>query len=144
MRYAFVNFKPSRSFSDDDVFFRGRSEPDAAEIVICSGAGFKPDPAKAAILIELQHECLHCGRKTLFLPRAPEASDKDGFRLEGYPPAKHVVEAKDWDGSDWFECGGVPFVSSNAKEWLEKTHTHPVDIRPALLNVEGVAVKGKS
>jgi hypothetical protein len=100
--------------------------------VICPGCG------------DLQRECLHCGRKTLFLPRAPEASAKDGFRLEGYPNDKHVVEAKDWDGSDWFECGGVPFISTKVKEWLEKTHTHPVDIRPALLNVEGVAVKAKS
>lgn len=58
MRYAFVKARPSRSFPDDDAFFRGRSEPDAADVVIYSGTGFKPDPAKAAILIELQHECL--------------------------------------------------------------------------------------
>lgn len=58
MRYTFVKVRQSRSFPDDDAFFRARSEPDTAEIVIYSGARFKPDPAKAAILIELQHECL--------------------------------------------------------------------------------------
>ena len=58
MRYAFVKFKPSRSFPDDDSFFCGRSEPDASDVVIYSGTRFKPNPAKAALLIELQHECL--------------------------------------------------------------------------------------
>lgn len=58
MRYAFVKIRPSRSFPDDDVFLRDRSEPDTAEVIIYSGARIKQDPAKAAILIELQHECL--------------------------------------------------------------------------------------
>jgi 3-hydroxybutyryl-CoA dehydrogenase len=58
MPYSFVKFKPSRSFPDDDPFFRGRSEPDAADVIIHCGTTFKPDPTKAAILVELQHECL--------------------------------------------------------------------------------------
>ena len=58
MRYSFVKVRPSRSFPDDDAFFRDRSETEVAEIVIYSGTQFKPDPAKAAILIELQNECL--------------------------------------------------------------------------------------
>ncbi|WP_076860171.1 3-hydroxyacyl-CoA dehydrogenase family protein [Bradyrhizobium mercantei] len=58
MRYTFVKSKPSRSFPEDDAFFCAQSEPDTAEIVIFSGARFKPDHAKAAILIELLNECL--------------------------------------------------------------------------------------
>lgn len=58
MRYAFIKAGPSRSFSDDDAFFRNRSDPAGAEIDIYTGARFKADPTKAAILIELQDECL--------------------------------------------------------------------------------------
>jgi 3-hydroxybutyryl-CoA dehydrogenase len=58
MRYAFYKVGPSRSFPEDDAFLRDQSDADTAEIIIYSGARFKPDPRKAAILIELQHECL--------------------------------------------------------------------------------------
>ncbi len=58
MRYTFVKTKPSRSFPEDDAFYSARSESDTAEILIYVGARFQPDPAKAAILIELHHECL--------------------------------------------------------------------------------------
>jgi 3-hydroxybutyryl-CoA dehydrogenase len=58
MRYVFQKTGPSRSFSEDDAFLRGQSAADAAEVIIYSGSRFKPDPRKAAILIELQDECL--------------------------------------------------------------------------------------
>src|SRR5262249_9532430 len=95
------------------------------EPVVCAGCG------------EIQRECLNCGKKTLYLPNSSESSDKRGFRLEGYPPEVPVVEAKEWDGSDWFTCGGAPFIGNRAKEWLERTHTYPIEVKKALLNVEG-------
>jgi len=58
MRYAFVKAQPSRSFPDGDAFLQGQAEPDAADVIIYSGVPFKQDLTKAAILIELQHECL--------------------------------------------------------------------------------------
>jgi 3-hydroxybutyryl-CoA dehydrogenase len=58
MRYAFHQVGPSRSFPEDDAFVRGQCDVDTAEIVIHSGTRFSPNPRKAAILIELQYECL--------------------------------------------------------------------------------------
>jgi 3-hydroxybutyryl-CoA dehydrogenase len=58
MRYAFQKVGPSRSFPEGDAFLQGQSDAHAAEVIICSGARFKSDPRKAAILIELQDECL--------------------------------------------------------------------------------------
>jgi 3-hydroxybutyryl-CoA dehydrogenase len=58
MRYAIFKVGPSRSFPEGDAFLRGASSADAAEIVLYSGTAVKPDPGKAAILVELGHECL--------------------------------------------------------------------------------------
>ena len=58
MRYAIHKTGASRSFPDGDSFLGGQSAADAAEIVIYSGTPFKADAGKAAILIELQDECL--------------------------------------------------------------------------------------
>jgi 3-hydroxybutyryl-CoA dehydrogenase len=58
MRYAFQKAGPSRSFPEGDSFLDGQSSADTAEVIIYSGARFKPHPRKAAILIELQDECL--------------------------------------------------------------------------------------
>ena len=51
MRYTFQKAGQSRSFPEDDAFLRGQSDADAAEIIIYSGARFKPYPGKTAILI---------------------------------------------------------------------------------------------
>jgi hypothetical protein len=101
------------------------------EPVVCPGCG------------RIQRQCLACGKNTLFLPGAPWAdSDEKGFRFEGYPDID-IVQAKEWDGSDWFDSGGMTFISSRAKDWLERTHTYPIEIKPALLDVEGVEEKFK-
>jgi 3-hydroxybutyryl-CoA dehydrogenase len=71
------------------MFLRNRSSADAAEIVIYSGVRFKPDAAKAAVLIELQDECLgeHVD------DREPSHSNVLGFaryRNGDDPPSKLV------------------------------------------------------
>jgi 3-hydroxybutyryl-CoA dehydrogenase len=58
MRYVIHKTGSSRSFPDDDVFLSSQAGGGAAEIAIYSGTSPKPDPRKAAILIELGHECL--------------------------------------------------------------------------------------
>lgn len=87
--------------------------------------------------------CVECGQWTLRIPKRPEYSHPKGFLLQGYPPDVHIVEGKHWDGSDFFMADGVSYVSNRAKEWMEKTHTFPVEFKPALLNIEGVEEKFK-
>jgi 3-hydroxybutyryl-CoA dehydrogenase len=58
MRYAFHKGGPSRSFPEDDAFWRDQSDAGAAEIMIYIGDRFTPNPGKTVILIELQDECL--------------------------------------------------------------------------------------
>jgi 3-hydroxybutyryl-CoA dehydrogenase len=89
MRYAFQKAGASRSFPEGDAFLQGQSGADAAEVIICSGARFEPDPRKAAILIELQDECLgeHVD------DRDPSCSNVLGFaryRNGNDPPSKLV------------------------------------------------------
>jgi hypothetical protein len=88
-------------------------------------------------------KCINCDKWTLFLPKAPEYSSPKGFPVEGYPPDVQVVEGKLWDQKDFFTAAGVAFVSNRAKEWMERTHTHPIEFKPALLNIEGVEEKFK-
>lgn len=54
MRYAFQKDGESSSFPDGDTFLQGQSDIGSAEIVIYSRAAFRADPARKAILIELQ------------------------------------------------------------------------------------------
>src|SRR6516225_5315257 len=58
MRYAIFKAGLSRSFPEGDAFLHGASTADGAEIVLYSGIALRPDPGKAAILVELGHECL--------------------------------------------------------------------------------------
>ena len=58
MRYAFHKIGPSRSFPEDDAFLQEQSDAEAADVIIYSGVRLKPDARKAAILVELQHDCL--------------------------------------------------------------------------------------
>lgn len=84
----------------------------------------------------LNGECLSCGQQAIVGPREPLTPNDRRLRSMADPPDEWVVEAKDWDGSDCFEvkqAGGF-FLSNRAKEWLEATHTYPIDIKPALLN----------
>ncbi len=71
-------------------------------------------------------------------------SREKGFRIHGYPPDVGIVEAKEWDGSDGFSSGGLNYVNSRAKDWLERTHSSPAQFVPALLNVEGAEDKHAS
>jgi len=63
MAYRIVQQSESRSFPADDAFLRGAAAD--GDVVIYLGAPFRPDDAKAAILIELGTECLgaHTGEK---------------------------------------------------------------------------------
>jgi len=52
---------------------------------------------------------------------------------------KRVVDAKTWDGSDWFVVkgdGGGWFISQRAKAWLESIDARGIRLTPALLNVD--------
>ena len=83
-------------------------------------------------------KCLQCKQWTLFNPKAPEYSHPKGFLLEGNPPKESIVQASEWDGSDWFCVGTSPFISNRAKVWLEEAKATPIRFRPALLDIEGV------
>jgi hypothetical protein len=84
--------------------------------------------------------CDNCDKPTLFRPDAPEYSHPNGFRLaESYNTERPaIIEAKDWDGKDFFRQGGSSYCSNRAKEWMEKAKTFPIEFKPALLNIEGV------
>jgi 3-hydroxybutyryl-CoA dehydrogenase len=58
MGYAIIRSGVSRSFPESDAFLASASAPEDAEVVIYCGAPLVPDPAKAAILVELGHESL--------------------------------------------------------------------------------------
>lgn len=59
MRYAIIQAGESRSFADGDPFRAGAVSAEIAEVVIyLGGAAHAPDPAKAAVLVELGAECL--------------------------------------------------------------------------------------
>jgi hypothetical protein len=95
--------------------------------MVCPGCGERNWP-----------KCAECDNWTLYLPEAPEYSDENGFEVEGYPPERYIVEAKLWDGCDFFTADDVRFVSNRAKLWMEKVGAWPVVFEPALLNTEGV------
>jgi 3-hydroxybutyryl-CoA dehydrogenase len=99
MRYTFQKAGASRSFPEGDSFLHGQSSADTAEVTIYSGARFKPDPRKAAILIELQDECLgeHID------DRDPNGSNVLGFaryRNGDDPPSKLVELVKHGNSSE--------------------------------------------
>jgi 3-hydroxybutyryl-CoA dehydrogenase len=56
MKYAIVQKGESRSFPAGDGFLEGASED--GDVVVYLGAPHEPDPARAAILVELGSECL--------------------------------------------------------------------------------------
>lgn len=59
MRYAIIEAGESRSFPDGDPFRAAAVSAELAEVVVyLAGAAHAPDPAKAAILVELGAECL--------------------------------------------------------------------------------------
>jgi len=104
MRYTFQKAGQSRSFPEGDAFLHGQSSAGTAEVVIYSGARFKPDSRKAAILIELQDECLgeHVD------DRDPNCSNVLGFaryRNGDDPPSKLIELVKHGNSS-------VPAISA--------------------------------
>ena len=99
MRYTFQKAGQSRSFPEGDAFLHGQSSAGTAEVVIYSGARFKPDSRKAAILIELQDECLgeHVD------DRDPNCSNVLGFaryRNGDDPPSKLIELVKHGNSSE--------------------------------------------
>ena len=91
MRYAIVRRGESRSFPGDDPFLAGAVAADDADVVIYLGAPFEADDAKAAILVELGHECLgvHTGEGM-----GDEGSNVLGFARyrNGADPPSPLVE----------------------------------------------------
>lgn len=65
MSYAILKTGESRSFPEGDAFLAGAVTPEAAEIVIHCGTPYVPDPSRAAILVELDRDCLgqHTGEQ---------------------------------------------------------------------------------
>src|SRR5690606_14535710 len=63
MRYALIQRGESRSFPEGDAFLSGACKPGDADVVIYLSESAQPDPAKAAVLIELGIESLavHAG-----------------------------------------------------------------------------------
>lgn len=98
------------------------------EPMVCPGCG------------RLNTKCFNCGQWAIYQPQHPEYSHLNGFLIEDNSEFP-IIEAKEWDGSDWFRSQGPYMVSNRAKEWMEKTHTFPVEFKPALLNIEGVEDK---
>ena len=91
MRYAIVSRGESRSFPDGDPFLDGAVPPGEAEVVLHLGAPHEPDPSKAAVLVELGHECLgvHTGEAM-----GEEGSNVLGFARyrNGSDPPSNLVE----------------------------------------------------
>lgn len=96
------------------------------EPMVCPGCGRVNTPC-----------CKLCDKWTVYNPKYPEYSDPLGFSLV-HLEGDRIVDGKQWDGSDWFRIEGSPFVSNRAKEWMERTHTHPITFKPALLDIEGM------
>ncbi len=97
--------------------------------LVCPGCG------------DTNFKCENCNQWTIFQPDTPEYSHPKGFALQGYFPEAEIVEAKDWDGSDFFlaGCGGnVAFVTNRVRDWIGELDAYPIDFKPALLNIEGV------
>lgn len=63
MRYALIQRGESRSFPEGDAFLSGECTPADADVLIYLSEDAQPDPAKAAVLIELGMESLavHAG-----------------------------------------------------------------------------------
>lgn len=67
MKYAIIKNGDSRSFPGSDAFYEKATNEAQAEAIIYSGIPFKPDTAKALILVELGDESLaeHTGEEGL-------------------------------------------------------------------------------
>ena len=91
MRYAILQRGESRSFPPGDPFLAGAIDAETAEVVLHLGTKLVPDPAKAAVLIELGTECLgvHTGEHS-----GEEGSNVLGFARyrNGSDPPSPVIE----------------------------------------------------
>jgi 3-hydroxybutyryl-CoA dehydrogenase len=89
MRYAIRQSGESRSFPPGDAFLAGASED--ADVLILIGVPFAPDETRAAVLIELDTECLgvHTGEAC-----GIEGSNAVGFARyrNGNAPPSPLVE----------------------------------------------------
>ena len=98
------------------------------EPIICHGCG------------TVFGRCIGCD--TITLVRGKGKTEPGDKRLidEGLPD-QLIVEAREWDRSDFFTVygsGGGWFVNRRAKDWLETHHIQGVRLEAALLNIEGV------
>lgn len=86
LRYAILSGGESRSFPAGDAFLAAPGAIETAEVlVLLAGARFRPDPARAAILIELGNECLgvHTG----------EAAGAEGSNVLGFARWRNGADA---------------------------------------------------
>lgn len=97
--------------------------------MVCPSCGFTNWPV-----------CIRCEKWTIY-KKDISISHPNGFQLVGFPPDTAIVEGKQWDGRDFIRTHGGDCVSKRAKDWLERTHAHPVFFEPAFLNIEGVEYK---
>jgi hypothetical protein len=99
------------------------------EPMVCPGCGRVNDP------------CFHCRNRTLIYPDETPGPNERRISCD-FRTGPKIVEARDWEGADWFELtgnrAGGPFVNKKAKEWCEKNRIPYWTFEPALLNVEGV------
>jgi 3-hydroxybutyryl-CoA dehydrogenase len=91
MRYAIIKQGDSRSFPDGDPFLDGGVGTDKADVLFYLGVRHAEDASKAAILIELEQECLgaHTGERM-----GDEGSNILGFARyrNGSDPPSNLIE----------------------------------------------------
>ncbi|AJE49164.1 3-hydroxyacyl-CoA dehydrogenase NAD-binding domain-containing protein [Celeribacter indicus] len=117
--YSLRSAGESRSFPAGDPFLAGARDGDAAEVTIHLGSGFAPDPAKTAVLVELDTECLglHTGEDM-----GREGSNAVGFARyrNGDDPPSNLIELVRQPATDpaalaaaraVFDCAGFDVVT---------------------------------
>jgi 3-hydroxybutyryl-CoA dehydrogenase len=102
MRYTIVQSGASRSFAEGDTFLAGATAN--AEIVVYINAPHVVDPSKAAILIELDRECLGV--------RTGEAAGAEGSNVLGFARYRNGKDKR----SDLIELVRQPATAESAIE----------------------------
>lgn len=100
--YQIIQHGPSRSFSEGDRFLQEASE--TADVVVHIGGGFEEDPRQAAVLVELDAECLglHTG----------EQSGREGSNALGFARYRNGNDAP----TNLIELVRQPMTSPEATE----------------------------
>jgi len=70
--------------------------------------------------------CPGCGKRTF--------GEKEGFKVREWPDM-YVVDQALFRGANLIKHGGIFFVDSVCKRWMEESNFHPVIFKPAFANV---------